>query len=938
NYSYFHTILDLKNLAREPGVYEKIAKSIAPAIYGSDDIKRSIACLLFAGSSKRLPDGLKRRGDINVLLLGDPVSPIGVYTSGKGSSAAGLTASVIRDPSSRAFVLEGGAMVLADGGVVCIDEFDKMREDDRVAIHEAMEQQTISIAKAGITTTLNSRCAVFAAANSVFGRWDDTKGQENIDFMPTILSRFDMIFVVKDEHDEKRDITLVLAGKRDFLEIFYLTYHVKSKRAKHVIGVHTNAGEIAENHPEDAASSDELTLTVLKKYIAYCRQNCAPRLSNEAARKLVANYVKMRNPASENTTNQRKSAIPITGNIFAICLKSEFTVNNEFHNVRNRIISITLFALEALIRISESLAKMELSPFAVERHVDEACRLFQISTLQAAKTGKLSGVEGFTTADEQELLNRIEKQLKSRLAVGTQVSEHVVLQDFIRQRYAENDVRKVLLGLVRRGEIQYRLQRKMLYRKIFDFWNFDELKVADERLEFSFLGNLSRIAVSALADRNENFFMNEKFRLMEMYDVSHFAKIACQIEPAFCFVAFVISKMQTNDSHRNKSYASYSSRNLNTKYPLVSSASSSFSSSRFRPTSPLVTKSYDSYLSSGLDKKYINNSYLTPSKSLLSRSTVLPNSQSYYSNTHYNDINRKSRFDTHFNDKSVSNISSIVAKYLKEENKEKSYASGLTVGKTTFVSSLRNAASSFNSPSRSPSTNTTPRGSRQTSPALSTLSSLRSQNSYVDRLNFAYEKVRTKFSSSAKEESNMCSNLNSRSEYETNFSKKSSWGKHYEILSSRWAENTGSTLNTPKEQYSYRPTSNINSLMNSSAPPPLNLGSKIESTKCINRQDGCNDEQNFSSESERQSRKNQNANLLNKQVRLRKRSESRKKTSRTNNEESSSDDETGNSLSFGLETLRNDYEFLDISVNEVITKKRMDHLMIHELKPVVADY
>ncbi|VDL65247.1 unnamed protein product [Nippostrongylus brasiliensis] len=151
---------NFKELSKRPDAYELIAKSIAPSIYGSTDIKKSIACLLFGGSRKRLPDGLTRRGDINVLLLGDPgtaksqllkfveqVAPIGVYTSGKGSSAAGLTASVVRDPSSRTFMMEGGAMVLADGGVVCIDEFDKMREDDRVAIHEAMEQQTISIAK-----------------------------------------------------------------------------------------------------------------------------------------------------------------------------------------------------------------------------------------------------------------------------------------------------------------------------------------------------------------------------------------------------------------------------------------------------------------------------------------------------------------------------------------------------------------------------------------------------------------------------------------------------------------------------------------------------------------------------------------------------------------------------------------------------------------------
>ncbi|XP_043925867.1 DNA replication licensing factor MCM5 [Protopterus annectens] len=151
---------EFRRLAAMPNIYETIAKSIAPSIYGSTDIKKAISCLLFGGSRKRLPDGLTRRGDVNLLMLGDPgtaksqllkfverCSPIGVYTSGKGSSAAGLTASVMRDPVSRNFVMEGGAMVLADGGVVCIDEFDKMREDDRVAIHEAMEQQTISIAK-----------------------------------------------------------------------------------------------------------------------------------------------------------------------------------------------------------------------------------------------------------------------------------------------------------------------------------------------------------------------------------------------------------------------------------------------------------------------------------------------------------------------------------------------------------------------------------------------------------------------------------------------------------------------------------------------------------------------------------------------------------------------------------------------------------------------
>ncbi|KFW93813.1 DNA replication licensing factor MCM5, partial [Phalacrocorax carbo] len=262
---------ELRRLAAMPNVYETIAKSIAPSIYGSADIKKAIACLLFGGSRKRLPDGLTRRGDINLLMLGDPgtaksqllkfvekCSPIGVYTSGKGSSAAGLTASVIRDPSSRSFFMEGGAMVLADGGVVCIDEFDKMREDDRVAIHEAMEQQTISIAKAGITTTLNSRCSVLAAANSVFGRWDETKGEENIDFMPTILSRFDMIFIVKDEHNEERDMTL----------------------AKHVMSLHVSA------LTQTQAVEGEIELNKLKKLISFCRTKCGPRLSAAAAEKL----------------------------------------------------------------------------------------------------------------------------------------------------------------------------------------------------------------------------------------------------------------------------------------------------------------------------------------------------------------------------------------------------------------------------------------------------------------------------------------------------------------------------------------------------------------------------------------------------------------------------------------------------------------------------
>lgn len=207
-------------LSRHPDVYDILTRSVAPSIQGSYtvDIKKSLVCMLMGGTRKRLPDGLRLRGDINILLMGDPstaksqflkfiakTSPIGIYTSGKGSSAAGLTASVVKDARGE-FYLEGGAMVLADGGIVCIDEFDKMRPADRVAIHEAMEQQTISVAKAGITTVLNSRSAVLAAANPVFGRYDDFKSAaDQIDLMTTILSRFDMIFLVRDVREEERD-------------------------------------------------------------------------------------------------------------------------------------------------------------------------------------------------------------------------------------------------------------------------------------------------------------------------------------------------------------------------------------------------------------------------------------------------------------------------------------------------------------------------------------------------------------------------------------------------------------------------------------------------------------------------------------------------------------------------------------------------------------
>jgi DNA replication licensing factor MCM5 len=424
-------------LSRREDLYEALARSIAPSIWGNLDIKKAIVCLLMGGSKKILPDGMKLRGDINVLLLGDPgtaksqllkftekVSPIAIYTSGKGSSAAGLTASVQRDQQTREFYLEGGAMVLADGGVVCIDEFDKMRDEDRVAIHEAMEQQTISIAKAGITTILNSRTSVLAAANPIFGRYDDLKTPgENIDFQTTILSRFDMIFIVRDDHDRTRDENI----------------------ARHVMGVHMGGRGIEEQ------VEAEVPLEKMKRYISYCRRyvfyrtffkaeikltgqpsRCAPRLSPEAAEKLSSHFVSIRKQVhrAEMDANTR-SSIPIT--------------------VRQ---------LEAIVRITESLAKLSLSPIATEAHVDEAIRLFLASTMDAVTQG-----EGQGSKELMEEVSKIEDELKRRLPIGWSTSLATLRREFVDGRgYTEQALNRALVVLQRRDTIQIRSGGSQVYR------------------------------------------------------------------------------------------------------------------------------------------------------------------------------------------------------------------------------------------------------------------------------------------------------------------------------------------------------------------------------------------------------------------------------------------------------------------------------------------
>ena len=415
-------------MSRRPDLYDRFAECIAPSIYGNKDIKKAITCLLMGGSKKILPDGMRLRGDINVLLLGDPgtaksqllkfvekAAPVAIYTSGKGSSAAGLTASVQRDQTSREFYLEGGAMVLADGGVVCIDEFDKMRDEDRVAIHEAMEQQTISIAKAGITTILNARTSVLAAANPIFGRYDDMKSPgETIDFQTTILSRFDLIFIVRDDHDRARD----------------------ERIAKHVMGLHMGAP--AQNDSETSAAT--IPVEKMRRYISYCKSRCAPRLSPEAAEKLSSHFVSIRKQVAraESEANQRSS------------------------------IPITIRQLESLVRITEALAKLTLAPIATEQHVDEAIRLFLGSTMDAvlSQGGDASNSSGISANRElMEEIAKIEDDIRKRLPIGWSTTISKLRQTLVEGKgFSEQALNRALWALQKRESIQLRRGGAQVYR------------------------------------------------------------------------------------------------------------------------------------------------------------------------------------------------------------------------------------------------------------------------------------------------------------------------------------------------------------------------------------------------------------------------------------------------------------------------------------------
>ncbi|KAK2067779.1 hypothetical protein P8C59_001488 [Phyllachora maydis] len=369
-------IRNINKIAKKKNVFELLSQSLAPSIYGHDYIKKAILLMLLGGMEKNLENGTHLRGDINILMVGDPstaksqllrfvlnTAPLAIATTGRGSSGVGLTAAVTSDKETGERRLEAGAMVMADRGVVCIDEFDKMSDIDRVAIHEVMEQQTVTIAKAGIHTSLNARCSVIAAANPIFGQYDTHKDpHKNIALPDSLLSRFDLLFVVTDDIEDTRD--------RQVSEHVLRMHRYRQPGTEEGAPVRENAQQslnVALNRQADTQRPAEmyekfnpmlhagvtltsgrgankkkevLSIPFMKKYIQYAKNRIKPVLTQEASDRIADIYVGLRNDEMEG--NQRKTS------------------------------PMTVRTLETLIRLATAHAKSRLSNRIDERDAEAA--------------------------------------------------------------------------------------------------------------------------------------------------------------------------------------------------------------------------------------------------------------------------------------------------------------------------------------------------------------------------------------------------------------------------------------------------------------------------------------------------------------------------------------------------------------------------------------
>lgn len=399
--------IKIKELSSDPEIFKKLYESIAPSIYGYEQIKQALVLQLFGGVKKKRSDNTSTRGDIHILLVGDPgvaksvalkfissIAPKGRYVSGKSASGAGITATVVRDDFLKGWSLEAGAMVLSNKGLVCIDELEKMDAEDRSTMHEALEQQTVTISKANVQATLRAETSVLAAANPKFGRFDPYQPiAQQIDIPSTLLNRFDVIFTIRDLPDKAKDEAI----------------------ASHVLGEH-----------QQKEKKQPIDVETLKKYIAYAKQKVHPKLTDEAVKEIKKFYVELRN--APVTSDELVKPIPISAR-----------------------------QLEALIRLSEASAKTRLSKKVTREDAIRAIELMKYYLMQVGfdyetKSIDIDRISSVPSSQRNKILLVREaiNDLESRLGKLIPIEE---LKKELSEKMDNDTIEEILDQLNRTGDI-----------------------------------------------------------------------------------------------------------------------------------------------------------------------------------------------------------------------------------------------------------------------------------------------------------------------------------------------------------------------------------------------------------------------------------------------------------------------------------------------------